>query len=59
MALFEQNFDYLTIKLASPKNIIKWCHYFLPNGQKIGEVIKHKTINYKTLKPEFEGLFCE
>ena len=59
MASLEQKFDYLNIRLASPNSIMKWCHYFLPNGQKIGEVIKHKTINYKTLKPEFNGLFCE
>jgi DNA-directed RNA polymerase subunit beta' len=59
MTFFEQKFDYLTIKLASPNTIMKWCHYFLPNGKKIGEVLKYKTINYKTLKPEFNGLFCE
>jgi len=31
----------------------------LPNGQIIGEVTKPETINYRTLKPEMDGLFCE
>ena len=31
----------------------------LPNGQVVGKVTKPETINYRTLKPEMDGLFCE
>jgi DNA-directed RNA polymerase subunit beta' len=44
------NFDSMRIGLASPEQIRKWSH---------GEVRKPETINYRTLKPEREGLFCE
>lgn len=44
------DFVGLQIKLASPENILSWSH---------GEVIKPETINYRTLKPEKDGLFCE
>ena len=40
----------ITIGLASPEDIRKWSH---------GEVKKPETINYRTLKPEKDGLFCE
>ncbi len=43
-------FDYIKIALASPEQIREWSH---------GEVKKHETINYRTLKPEKDGLFCE
>ena len=43
-------FDKIQIKLASPENIEEWSH---------GEVTKPETINYRTLKPERDGLFCE
>ena len=43
-------FDKIQIKLASPENILAWSH---------GEVTKPETINYRTLKPEKDGLFCE
>ena len=43
-------FDALQISLASPEQIKAWSH---------GEVKKPETINYRTLKPEREGLFCE
>ena len=43
-------FDKIQIKLASPENIKEWSH---------GEVTKPETINYRTLKPERDGLFCE
>ena len=49
----EQNtiiFDSIKIGLASPEKILKWSR---------GEVKKPETINYRTLKPEREGLFCE
>ena len=44
------NFDAIKIGLASPEMIRKWSH---------GEVKKPETINYRTLKPEKDGLFCE
>ena len=43
-------FDYIRISIASPERILKWSH---------GEVTKPETINYRTLKPERDGLFCE
>jgi DNA-directed RNA polymerase subunit beta' len=49
--LFElNNFDALQIGLASPEKIREWSK---------GEVKKPETINYRTLKPERDGLFCE
>ncbi|MDI6602245.1 MAG: DNA-directed RNA polymerase subunit beta' [Thermoanaerobacteraceae bacterium] len=44
------NFDSIKISLASPNKIREWSH---------GEVKKPETINYRTLKPERDGLFCE
>ncbi|GAB7387303.1 DNA-directed RNA polymerase subunit beta' [Bacillaceae bacterium] len=44
------HFEYMKIGLASPNKIRSWSH---------GEVKKPETINYRTLKPEKEGLFCE
>ena len=55
----ERAFDYVKINLASPERIRNWGKRVLPNGQFIGEVIKPETINYRTLKPEMGGLFCE
>jgi DNA-directed RNA polymerase subunit beta' len=55
----ERSFDYVKINLASPLRIRGWGERVLPNGKKIGEVIKPETINYRTLKPEMGGLFCE
>ena len=55
----EKEFDYIKIKLASPVRILQWSHRRLPNGQFIGEVQKSETINYRTFKPEMDGLFCE
>ena len=49
--MFELNtFDSIQIGLASPEKIREWSH---------GEVKKPETINYRTLKPEKDGLFCE
>ncbi|MBR4823155.1 MAG: DNA-directed RNA polymerase subunit beta', partial [Spirochaetaceae bacterium] len=45
-----QEFDSLQIKLASPETIRAWSY---------GEVKKPETINYRTLRPEKDGLFCE
>lgn len=43
-------FDKIKIGLASPEKILQWSR---------GEVLKPETINYRTLKPEKDGLFCE
>ncbi|WP_338430981.1 DNA-directed RNA polymerase subunit gamma [Synechococcus elongatus] len=59
MAKQEQRFDYVKIALASPERIRQWGERTLPNGQVVGEVTKPETINYRTLKPEMDGLFCE
>ena len=59
MPKLEQYFDYVKINLASPERIRKWGERKLPNGQFVGEVTKPETINYRTLKPEMDGLFCE
>jgi len=44
------DFDAVRLKLASPEEIFSWSH---------GEVIRPETINYRTQKPEKDGLFCE
>jgi len=54
-----KEFDYIKIKLASPFRILRWANRKLPNGQFVGEVQKSETINYRTFKPEMDGLFCE
>ena len=43
-------FDSMKIGIASPEKILEWSH---------GEVTKPETINYRTLKAETDGLFCE
>ena len=50
MSMDINNFDAIEIGLASSKKIRGWSH---------GEVTKPETINYRTLKPEKDGLFCE
>ena len=59
MITFTKEFDYIKIKLASPFRILQWSNRKLPNGQFVGEVQKPETINYRTFKPEMDGLFCE
>ncbi|RMD59769.1 DNA-directed RNA polymerase subunit beta' [Candidatus Parcubacteria bacterium] len=44
------DFDAIRLKLASPEEILSWSH---------GEVTRPETINYRTQKPEKDGLFCE
>ena len=44
------NFDAISVSVASPEEILAWSH---------GEVKKPETINYRTQKPERDGLFCE
>jgi DNA-directed RNA polymerase subunit beta' len=46
----KENFDALRISIASPDEIMSWSH---------GEVKKPETINYHSLKPEKDGLFCQ
>jgi len=55
----DQRFDYVKIGIASSDKIRKWGERTLPNGSVVGEVTKPETINYRTLKPEMDGLFCE
>jgi len=50
MTNFENPFDAISIKIASPEAIKSWSR---------GEVRKPETINYRTFKPEKDGLFCE
>ena len=45
-----EDLESIRIKLASPEDILSWSH---------GEVTKPETINYRTQKPEKDGLFCE
>jgi DNA-directed RNA polymerase subunit beta' len=45
-----KKYQYMQIGIASPEEILSWSS---------GEVKKHETINYRTLKPEIGGLFCE
>lgn len=52
-------FQQIEIGLASPKEIRSWAERFLPNGDIVGEVTSWETVNYKTLKPEPNGLFCQ
>jgi DNA-directed RNA polymerase subunit beta' len=59
MIQLAKEFDYIKIKLASPLRILQWSNRKLPNGQFVGEVRKSETINYRTFKPEMDGLFCE
>ena len=44
------DFDAVRLAVASPEDILKWSY---------GEVTKPETINYRTQKPERDGLFCE
>ncbi|MEO7994148.1 MAG: DNA-directed RNA polymerase subunit beta', partial [bacterium] len=50
MAIFLSDINRVSIRLASPERILSWSY---------GEVKKPETINYRTLKPERDGLFCE
>src|SRR5512133_2645627 len=45
-----EEFSAIRISIASPEDVLKWSH---------GEITKPETINYRTLKPEKDGLFCE
>ena len=45
-----EDFDSISLSVASPDSVLEWSH---------GEVTKPETINYRTQKPERDGLFCE
>ena len=45
-----QDFSSIALNLASPDTILSWSH---------GEVLKPETVNYRSYKPEKDGLFCE
>ena len=45
-----KQFDSISVSIASPDQVLSWSH---------GEVVKPETINYRTQKPERDGLFCE
>ena len=45
-----EDFDAIRLKVASPEDILAWSH---------GEIVRPETINYRTQKPEKDGLFCE
>jgi DNA-directed RNA polymerase subunit beta' len=51
--------DSIRVRLAPPERIKKWAERTLPNGKIVGQVTSSQTVNYKTLKPEKDGLFCE
>lgn len=55
----QKKFQQVEIGLASPRQIRKWAERELPNGEIVGEVTSWETVNYKTLKPEPNGLFCQ
>ncbi len=51
--------DSIRIGLASPDQMRAWAERQLPNGKRIGRVANPKTVDYKTLRPIRDGLFCE
>ena len=55
----KNDFDYVKINLASYDRIKEWTSRTLPNGCVVGNVCKPDTLNYRTLKPDVDGLFCE
>lgn len=55
----ENQLKYIKIKIASPKKLKEYGERTLPNGEKIGEIKKAETVNYKNFKPVIGGLFCE
>ncbi|MFQ5953210.1 MAG: DNA-directed RNA polymerase subunit beta', partial [Candidatus Omnitrophota bacterium] len=52
-------FDKVRIQIASPEKIKDWATRKVGNRSVLFEVKKPETINYRTLKPERDGLFCE
>jgi len=54
-----EDFDSIKIRLASPEEILSWSQAERALGKGQGEVLKPETINYRTQRPEKDGLFCE
>jgi DNA-directed RNA polymerase subunit beta' len=60
MSNLKDDFDYLKINLASPNSVKKWGTRVSNNGIiNLGEITATETINYKTLRPQTNGLLCE
>ena len=59
MIISDETFDYIQITLASPQKIKNWAERNILNCEISCEIIKPETINYRTFKPEMDGLFCE
>lgn len=55
----DSSIQTVQITIPSSQSIINWGSRKLPNGEIVGEIKTAQTINYKTLKPENYGLFCE
>nr|BBN66404.1 RNA polymerase beta subunit-1 [Austrocedrus chilensis] len=51
--------EQLQIGLVSPEQILAWSERILPNGKKVGQVTKARTLDYRTNEPIRDGLFCE
>lgn len=52
-------FEMVGVKLASPQKIKEWSERKLPSGEIVGEIRKPDTMNYRTGRPEPDGLLCE
>ena len=52
-------FEMVGVKLASPQKIREWSERKLPSGEIVGEIRKPDTMNYRTGRPEPDGLLCE
>ena len=59
MARVDDTFEYVKINVASPEKIKKWSQRRIGNFIIACEVTRPETINYRTFKPEMDGLFCE
>lgn len=57
--LGRNRFEMIGVKLASPSKIREWSERTLPNGEVVGEIRKPDTMNYRTGRPEPDGLLCE
>nr|QYB21899.1 RNA polymerase beta' subunit [Papuacedrus papuana] len=55
----QNKYEQLQIGLVSPEQILAWSERILPNGKKVGQVTKARTIDYRTYEPIRDGLFCE
>ena len=58
MVRVDDTFEYVKINVASPEKIKKWSQRRIGNFIIACEVTRPETINYRTFKPEMDGLFC-